>query len=89
LEFHDSNNKARNFLLSCLSLAEFERVGYLATTDEIWSTFERFHDGNDDVNTKLFEMYQQEYENFVKLAGEAIDTVFYRFQSMVNNRAGK
>jgi hypothetical protein len=35
LEFHDSNNKARNALFSCLSLAEFERVGHLPTAHEI------------------------------------------------------
>jgi hypothetical protein len=65
LEFHDSNNKAQNALFSCLSLAEFERVGHLPTAHEIWSTLERFHEGNDHVKTRLFETYQQEYENFV------------------------
>jgi hypothetical protein len=30
MEFHDSNNKARNALFSCLSLGEFERVGHLS-----------------------------------------------------------
>jgi hypothetical protein len=29
MEFHDSNNKSRNTLFSCLSLGEFERVGHL------------------------------------------------------------
>jgi hypothetical protein len=31
MEFHDSNNKARNALFLCLLLAEFERVEHLAT----------------------------------------------------------
>jgi hypothetical protein len=31
MEFHDSNNKSRNTLFSCLSLGEFERVGHLTT----------------------------------------------------------
>jgi hypothetical protein len=65
LEFHDSNNKARNSLFSCLLLGEFERVGHLATAHEIWSTLEEFHEGNDHVKTRLFETYRREYENFV------------------------
>jgi hypothetical protein len=31
----DSDNKARNALFSCLTLSEFERVGYLAMAHEI------------------------------------------------------
>jgi hypothetical protein len=40
--------------------------------------------GNDHIKTRLFETYQQEYDNFVLLARETIDTMFSRFQSMVN-----
>jgi hypothetical protein len=60
VEFHDSNNKARNALFSCLSLGEFERVGHFATTHKIWSTTEKFHEDNDHVKTRLFETYQRE-----------------------------
>jgi hypothetical protein len=49
MEFHDSNNKARNTLFSCLSLGEFERVGHQTMAHQIWSTLERFHEGNDRV----------------------------------------
>jgi hypothetical protein len=58
VEFHVSNNKARNALFSCLSLGEFERVGHLATAHEIWSTLEKFYEENDHVKTRLFETYQ-------------------------------
>jgi hypothetical protein len=35
-------------------------------------------------------MYQWEYDNFVQLAGATIDTMFSRFQSIVNKmRANK
>jgi hypothetical protein len=84
MEFHDSNNKARNALFSCLSFSEFERVGRLATTHQIWSTLKRFHEDNDHVKTRLFETYMREYENFTRLVGETIDTMFSRFQSIVN-----
>jgi hypothetical protein len=84
MEFHDSNNKARNALFLCLSLGEFERVRHLTTAHQIWSTLERFHEGNDHVKTRLFETYRREYENFTRLAGETIDSMFSRFQSIVN-----
>jgi hypothetical protein len=35
MELHDSNNKARNALFSCLSLAEFERVRHLVVAHQI------------------------------------------------------
>jgi hypothetical protein len=90
MECHDSNNKARNTLFLCLLLAEFKRVGHFGTTHEIISTLEKFHEGNDDVKTRFFETYQREYENFVQLTGEMIDTMFYQFQSIVNKiRANK
>jgi hypothetical protein len=90
MEFHDSNNKARNTLFSCLSLGEFERVGHLTTAYQIWSTIERFHEGNDHVKTRLFETYRREYENFTQLARDTIDYMFSWFQSIVNKmRANK
>jgi hypothetical protein len=79
VEFHDSNNKAHNALFSCHSQGEFEQVRHLATAHETWSTLKKFHEGNDHVKTRLFETYRREYENFVQLAGEMIDTMFSRF----------
>jgi hypothetical protein len=71
-------------------LLSFERVGHLTTAHQIWSTLERFHEGNDHVKTKLFETYRREYENFTQLAGETIDSMFSRFRSIVNKmRANK
>jgi hypothetical protein len=84
MEFHDSNNKAQNTSFSCLSLGEFERVGHLTMAHQIWSTLERFHEGDDHVKTRLFETYRREYKNFTQLAGETIDCMFSRFQSIVN-----
>jgi hypothetical protein len=84
MEFHDSNNKSQDALLSCLSLAEFERVRHLATAHQIWSTLERFYEGNDHIKTRLFETYRREYENFVKLARETIDMMLSHLKSIVN-----
>jgi predicted choloylglycine hydrolase len=71
-------------LYYCVSFAEFERVGHLGTTREIWSTLEKFHEGNDHIETRLFDTYQGEYKNFMKLTRETINTMFSRFQSIVN-----
>jgi hypothetical protein len=51
---------------------------------KILSTLEKFYKGNDHVKTKLFETYLQEYKNFVQLAKETIDSMFSRFQSIMN-----
>src|SRR6266508_2783374 len=34
--------------------------------------------------SRLFETYRREYENFVQLPGESVETLFSRFQSCVN-----
>jgi hypothetical protein len=65
VDFLDWSNKTHNALFSCLSLGELGRVGHLATAHEIWSTLEKFHEGNDHVKTRLFETYRREYKNFV------------------------
>jgi hypothetical protein len=49
IEFHDSNNKARNAFFLCLSLVEFKRVGHLAMAHEIWSTLKIFDEGNSSM----------------------------------------
>jgi hypothetical protein len=36
------------------------------------------------VKTRLFETYRKVYENFTQLAGETIDSMFSRVQSIVN-----
>jgi hypothetical protein len=40
--------------------------------------------GQWSCKTRLFETYRWEYENLVQLARETIDTIFSRFQSIVN-----
>jgi hypothetical protein len=39
---------------------------------------QKFHEGNDNVKTRLFETYRGEYENFVQFTRETIDTMFTR-----------
>jgi hypothetical protein len=55
---------------------------------EIWSTLEKFCEGNDHIKTRLFEIYRREYEKFVQLTRETI-AMFSRLQSIVNNMRAK
>ena len=81
---HNANSRARSILFSSLSLPEFERVSNLTTAREIWQTLVRYHEGNPQIKSRLFDTYRREYENFVQLAGESVDGMFTRFQSIVN-----
>src|SRR5207237_9656894 len=50
---------------------------------KIWSRLQSFHEGTNAVKARLFETYRREYENFVQLPGESVETLFSRFQSCV------
>ncbi|XP_066351156.1 uncharacterized protein [Miscanthus floridulus] len=81
---HNANSRARSVLFSSLSLPEFERVFDWATAREIWVRLQRYHEGTVQVKTRLFKTYKREYENFSQLDGESIDSMFSRFQTIVN-----
>ena len=81
---HDANNKAMDILLSSLSRNEFDRVCDLEIAHKIWSRLQSFHEGTNAVKARLFETYRREYENFVQLPGESVETLFSQFQSCVN-----
>ena len=90
IEQHEANSKACNATFSCLCICEFYHVSHLTTAREIWNTLQRFHEGTFQVKTRIFELYRCEYENFVQLPGESVDSMFSRFQSVVNKiRANK
>jgi hypothetical protein len=87
---HDANSKAVNALFTSLSHAEFDCVSDLTIAREIWSHLQNFHEGTNDVKTRLVEVYKREYENFMQLPGEGIDAMFSHFQSIMNKvRANK
>ena len=81
---HEVNSKAYNALIACLSRPEFDRVSDLLTAREIWTRLANFHEGTNHVKSRLYETHRREYENFSQLPGESIDTMFSRFQSIVN-----
>src|SRR5579871_6817980 len=81
---HDANNKAVDILLSSLSRSEFARVCDLDVAHKIWSRLQSFHEGTNAVKARLFETYRREYENFVQLPSETVESLFSRFQLCVN-----
>ncbi|MGZ7907532.1 hypothetical protein, partial [Haemophilus sp. SZY H53] len=90
IDEHDANSRARNALFSCLSMSEFDRVSHLPTAREIWATLMRFHEGTTQVKSRLYESHKREYENFRHMPGESIESLFARFQVIVNRmRANK
>ena len=86
IDQHGVNSKARNAIFSCLSPPEFDRVSHHATAHEIWKTLEKYHEGTFHVKTRLFETYRREHENFVRLPGESVDSMFSRFQVIVTEQ---
>src|SRR5579871_6523417 len=81
---HDANNKAVDILLLSLSRSEFDRVCDLDIAYRIWSRLQSFHEGTNAVKARLFETFRREYENFVQLPSESVETLFSRFQLCVN-----
>ena len=81
---HEVNSKVYNALITCLTRPEFDRVSNLLTAREIWARLANFHEGTNHVKSRLYETHRREYENFTQLPGESIDTIFSRFQSIVN-----
>ncbi|XP_062186636.1 uncharacterized protein LOC133890193 [Phragmites australis] len=84
VEEFEANSKARNILFSSLSHSEFDRVFDLTTTHAIWTRLQNFHEGTTQVKARLFDTYRREYENFRQLPGESVESMFSRFQGIVN-----
>jgi hypothetical protein len=51
----------------------------------IWEQLKNAHNGNAQVQARLFATYRREYENFTHLPGESIDAMFQRFTVIMNN----
>ena len=69
IDQYNSNSKAHSVLFSSLPLSEFERVSDCTTAQEIWVRLQSYHKRTAQVQTRLFEMYKREYENFSQLDG--------------------
>ena len=63
-ERHEANCKALNALISALARPEFEHVCDCRIARELWNRLQNFHEGNNQVKSRLIETHQREYENF-------------------------
>jgi hypothetical protein len=81
----NANNKAVDYLYRSLCESEFERVRTEDLACRIWEQLKNTHDRNTQVQARLFETYQREYENYTHLPGESIDAMFQCFTVIVNN----
>jgi len=79
-----ANNKAVDILLASLCRSEFDRVEDLVLAHKIWFTLQSFHEGTNQVKSRLFETYRREYETFSHLPGETTNALFQRFLATVN-----
>jgi hypothetical protein len=84
-DMFDANNKAVNYLYRALCRSEFERVETEDLACRIWEQLKNAHARNAQVQAQLFATYRREYENFMHLPGESIDSMFQRFMVIVNN----
>jgi hypothetical protein len=64
----DANNKAVDYQ------PEFDRVHTESLACRIWSVLKEAHVGNAKVQEWMYATYRREYENFIHLPSESIDT---------------
>ena len=77
-------------LFAALGTAEYQHVYHLETAREVWATLAYRHEGTATIKAWLFQTYRREYENFTQKAGESMEDLFGRFQSIINKlRANK
>jgi hypothetical protein len=81
----NAKNKAVDYLFRVLCQPEFDRVHTEHLACRIWSVLKEAHDGNAQVQARMYATYRIEYENFTHLLGESIDALFQRFTVVVNN----
>jgi hypothetical protein len=84
-DIFDTNNKAVDYLFRALCQSEFDWVHTEALACRIWEQLKDTHDGNAQVQARMYTTYRREYENFTHLPGESIDALLQRFTVVVNN----
>ncbi|XP_058768905.1 uncharacterized protein LOC131642702 [Vicia villosa] len=77
-----SHHKARTFLLSAISQAEYEKITNRDTTHDIFESLKMTHEGNAQVKeTKALDLIQK-YEAFKMEEDKFIEAIFSRFQTL-------
>src|ERR1044072_3621742 len=77
------HHKARTILLNAISYAEYEKITNKETAKSIFDSLQVTHEGNFQVKeTKALALIQK-YEAFRMEEEESVETMFSRFQMLV------
>nr|GEU63437.1 DUF4219 domain-containing protein/UBN2 domain-containing protein [Tanacetum cinerariifolium] len=79
------NNEAKMVIYNALPRKEYERIFMCNTEKEIWKTLLITHQGNSQVKDNKINLLVQQYEQFIILEDEPIDSLFARFNTMITS----
>ncbi len=81
---YETNAKAVNTLLGCLSQSEFVKVMQYKSTKEIWDKIVLSYDGDDQVKRAKLQTLKIQYENLRMHNDESVANYFLRVDEIVN-----
>ena len=86
-EILELKNKARYAITCALSRTEYNRFSSYKTAKTLWNALKVSHEGTEDVRQRKAATLQREYEMFSMKKSESIDSMFGRFQTILNGLA--
>nr|GEW97237.1 zf-CCHC domain-containing protein/DUF4219 domain-containing protein/UBN2 domain-containing protein [Tanacetum cinerariifolium] len=72
-------------IYNALARKEYERIFMCNTAKEIWKTLLITHQGNSQAKDNKIDLLVQQYEQFVILEDESIDSSFARFNTIITS----
>nr|KYP47489.1 hypothetical protein KK1_030886 [Cajanus cajan] len=78
------NSKARNALMCALSEEEYTKVHSFRSSKQMWDTLALTYEGSLEVKRYKLSLLARKYELFEMEESESIQTMFGRFQTIVN-----
>jgi hypothetical protein len=79
------NDEAKMVIYNALPKKEFQRIFMCNTVKDIWRTLLVTHQGNNQVKDNKIDLLVQQYEQFVILEDESIDSAFARFNTIITS----
>ena len=81
---YETNAKAVNTLLGCLSQSEFVKVMQYKSTKEIWDKIVLSYEGDEQVKRAKLQTLRIQYENLRMHNDESVANYFLRVDEIVN-----
>eukprot|EP00253_Pinus_taeda_P032008 PITA_32008 len=81
---YETNAKAVNTLLGCLSQSEFVKVMQYKSAKEIWDKIVLSYEGDDQVKREKLQTLRIQYENLNMYNDESVANYFLRVDEIVN-----